>query len=255
MSSFGRTVTYQTGLPIQVSADGQPEVPIGGITIDWTTVTAVNADTTIGDGTIVPNGRKYLQYGQVLCKITSGGSAGKYGPYNSAATDGRQNVSRGQAFILNRTQLELPLFGPGVLNSDHPQVISGGLVFLDRIQAGGAGQPAINALLAAFPRMRFVEGTATLPSGVIPATLAVPTGLAAVGSAGHVALTWDAMPGALEYIVLRGTVSGGPYTEVNRVLENSYTDAVAAGTYYYVVQAVYADGTSANSAQVSGTAS
>lgn len=251
---FGRVVTGQTGLPIQVSADGQPEVPIGGITIDWSTVTAVNTDTTLADGTIVPSGRKYLLYGQVLCKETSGGNAGYYGPYLSTATDGRQTVTRGEVVILNRTQLEVPLFGPGVVNSNHPAVMTGGLAFLDRIQAGGAGQPGIASLLAAMPRLRVVEGTAVVPASNFPATLAVPTTLAGVGSAGHVALTWDAMPSALEYIVLRGTVTGGPYVEVNRALENVYTDAVAAGTYYYVVKAVYADGTSANSAQASGTA-
>lgn len=158
---FGRTATYQTGLPISVSADGRPEVPIGGITIDWSTVTAVGSDTTLDDGTIVPTGRKYLLHGTVLCKETSGGNAGQYGVYDSVATDGRQNVNRGECYVLEKTLLEVPLFGPGVVQSENPPVIEGGVVFLDRVQVGGAGQPTVAQLLAAFPRMRFVEGAKT----------------------------------------------------------------------------------------------
>lgn len=158
---FGYHATFQTGLPIQVSADGQPEAPIGGITIDWSTIPAVDTDTTLDDGTIVPTGRKYLRYGQVLCKETSGGNSGQYGPYDAAASDGRESVNRGECYVLNRTQLEVPLFGPGVVNSVSPQVIDGGQVFLDRILCGDTGLPTVADILAAFPRMRFVEGTLT----------------------------------------------------------------------------------------------
>ena len=156
---FGRTATYQTGIPIQVSADGQPEAVLGGITIDWSTVVAVTADTTLADGTIVPNGRKFLLYGQVLCKITA---SGMYGPYLSTALDGRQTLTRSEVVILNRTQLEVPLFGAGVTNSQNPQVFEGGMAFLDRIMtttAGDANNPTITALLAVMPRLRVVEGT------------------------------------------------------------------------------------------------
>jgi hypothetical protein len=67
MPSYGIfNVGNQTGRPVRVSADGSPERKAGGITIDWTTVTAVSADTTLADGTFVPNGGKYLRYGQVV---------------------------------------------------------------------------------------------------------------------------------------------------------------------------------------------
>jgi hypothetical protein len=54
-----------------------------------------------------------------------------------------------------------------------------------------------------------------------------------------VALTWAASTG---YNVYRGTVSGGPYTEINSALDSttSDTDSTVQGgqTYYYVVTAV-----------------
>ena len=59
-----------------------------------------------------------------------------------------------------------------------------------------------------------------------------------------VALTWNAStsPNVVGYNVYRGTVSGGPYTQINSALDltTSYTDStVQAGqTYYYVVTAV-----------------
>lgn len=59
-----------------------------------------------------------------------------------------------------------------------------------------------------------------------------------------VALNWNAStgPGVVGYNVFRGSVSGGPYSQINSALEAStaYTDnSVAAGqTYYYVVTAV-----------------
>jgi hypothetical protein len=41
----------------------------GGVTIDWSTVTAVSADTTLPDGTVVKNGDKYLRFGQPVTEI------------------------------------------------------------------------------------------------------------------------------------------------------------------------------------------
>lgn len=73
MTSFGpQTLGLSFGTPIAVLAnlDGVKWAPIG-LTIDWTTVTAVtSADVTLPDGLVVKIGYKGLRYGQVLCKIT-----------------------------------------------------------------------------------------------------------------------------------------------------------------------------------------
>jgi hypothetical protein len=70
MPSYGRQVLTTTGIPVMVlanleDADWKP----GGITIDWSTVTAVSADTTLADGTVIPNGQKGIEFGTILCDI------------------------------------------------------------------------------------------------------------------------------------------------------------------------------------------
>ncbi len=86
---------------------------------------------------------------------------------------------------------------------------------------------------------------------------APPTGLTAnPGSCGSgtITLSWNASSGATSYNVLRSTTSGGPYSTIAPgVTGTSYVDSgrTAGVTYYYVVQAVNANGASANSSQAS----
>jgi hypothetical protein len=82
-----------------------------------------------------------------------------------------------------------------------------------------------------------------------------PTGLTATPGNAQVSLSWSASSGATSYNVERGTASGGPYTTVSSPATTSYVDmAVTNGTtYYYVVTATNANGTSGNSSQVSAT--
>lgn len=87
---------------------------------------------------------------------TPGTGSGKFGPYDSAAADGRQTLSRGDAFVLNKTVLESePL-------SDHPGAMEGGLWFKERILATNAAHslaagPTFTELETVFPRMRYAE--------------------------------------------------------------------------------------------------
>jgi chitodextrinase len=70
---------------------------------------------------------------------------------------------------------------------------------------------------------------------------ALPTGLTAAGASGQVTLEWDDSPAAdlSEYVVLRSTTPGGPYTYLAGVTDSAYTDAeVSDGTtYHYVIEA------------------
>src|SRR5438309_7272564 len=88
-------------------------------------------------------------------------------------------------------------------------------------------------------------------------TLAAPTGPSATGGT-SIVLNWTATTStyASGYHVLRGTASGGPYSQIAQVTPRStvtYTDTPAAGTYYYVVRAYYQNWESANSSQASAT--
>jgi hypothetical protein len=92
-----------------------------------------------------------------VATTTPGNAAGgKYGPYDPAATDGRQTLARGACFILNKTMREL-----WERSSDHPPVLYGGLVFRGRLLATAgthslAAGPTFAELEAAFPRLAYV---------------------------------------------------------------------------------------------------
>jgi beta-galactosidase len=106
------------------------------------------------------------------------------------------------------------------------------------------------------PRTNTTTSCTTLPSA--------PTGLGATVSSGVVSLTWTAVnPPANctinSYSIYRSTTSGFAASSSNQIASGvgsaSYADTsvAASTTYYYVVEAVDADGASAASAQASAT--
>jgi fibronectin type 3 domain-containing protein len=90
-----------------------------------------------------------------------------------------------------------------------------------------------------------------------PSAPPVPTGLTATAGNAQVALSWNASSGATAYDVKRSTVSGTGYATISSPTGTSYTNTGLTNgtTYYYVVAAKNANGSSANSGQVSGTPS
>lgn len=152
----GRQVIGTIGGFLQLTADGEPVPKVAGVTIDWATVAAVSgSDVTLSDGQVIKVGEKYLRYGQVVCRITSGG---KYGPYDPAAADGREAAPvRGRAFLVNRTALQIEPM------DEYPEVIEGGRVYRARIIQSEAVAhtlalgPTFAELNAAFPDLRYVE--------------------------------------------------------------------------------------------------
>lgn len=160
---YGRSsLTNNNIFPTRVSTDGSPSYKTAGVTIDWTTVTAVNADTTLGDGSIVRNGQKFLRYGQILTMITA---SKQYGPYDPNATDGRQTLTRGECFILDETVLQYSSGSPllGATNDQTGSLLDGGPVWLARILQSGvasaslAAGPTLANLLTAFPSIKLVR--------------------------------------------------------------------------------------------------
>ena len=86
---------------------------------------------------------------------------------------------------------------------------------------------------------------------------AAPAGLTATGGAGQVTLAWNAVAGATSYPVSRATAASGPFTQIAAPAATTYTDTAVAGgtTYYYVVQAIVPQGTTAQSSVASATPS
>lgn len=93
--------------------------------------------------------------------------------------------------------------------------------------------------------------------GAIPPP-SVPTGLTATGGDSQISLTWTASAGALGYVVMRSTASGGPFTDpVGYPSTNSFVDTSANNgtTYFYQVASFNLNGVSANSGTVQATPS
>jgi len=110
---------------------------------------------------------------------------------------------------------------------------------------------AVNSA-GASPATAQVSATPTAPLQVPNA----PTGLIAVAGNQTVSLNWNASAGATSYTVARSTVNGGPYTVIASgltALSFLNTGLVNGTTYFYVVRAVNAAGSSGNSTQVSAT--
>ncbi|HZP25872.1 MAG TPA: hypothetical protein VFB90_02380 [Dehalococcoidia bacterium] len=91
------------------------------------------------------------------------------------------------------------------------------------------------------------------------ATLQPATSLTATVTDNSINLSWTASTStfATGYNILRGTASGGPYSQIAQVTPRTtvtYSDTTAAvgTTYFYVLQTYYQSWVSANSNQVSG---
>ena len=93
----------------------------------------------------------------------------------------------------------------------------------------------------------------------LTAAPAAPSALTATAlSSTSIKLTWtDNASNESNFVVARSTVSGGPYTDIATLAANTtgYTNTGLSGstTYYYVVRATNAGGSSANTAQASAT--
>lgn len=101
---------------------------------------------------------------------------------------------------------------------------------------------------------RLINNGGETPVEVAPLA---PTNVKAKAGDAKVELSWNKSTGADSYVVHRSTTDGGPYTAVDTVTTLSYTDTdvVNGTTYYYVITAVNAVGSSPNSLQVSATPS
>lgn len=100
----------------------------------------------------------------------------------------------------------------------------------------------------------FTESMGVTSNAFSTDTLDPPTSLVSSGTTTTI-LDWTATPDtyAAGHRVFRGTVSGGPYSQVGEVTPRTtttYTESPAPGTYYYVLRAYVQNWESADSAQV-----
>ena len=103
----------------------------------------------------------------------------------------------------------------------------------------------------------FTDNDSVTPNDFASDTLAPPTAMGATGGA-SVDLSWTATADTYAdgHRVLRGTASGGPYSQIAEVTPRTtttYTDSPAAGTYYYVLRSFFENWESANGNEASAT--
>jgi hypothetical protein len=107
-----------------------------------------------GSAALLTGGTPTLAYAVVI----AGGNNGRYGPYDPAASDGRQTLTRGSCFLVNTTMRETDLL------SNHPPVLDGGRIWKARVlQSGGATHtlalgPTLAEFEAAFPQISYADG-------------------------------------------------------------------------------------------------
>ena len=104
----------------------------------------------------------------------------------------------------------------------------------------------------------FTDSDSVTPNDFASDTLDPATILTAPVSGSDVNLSWTATVDtyATGHRVLRGTASGGPYSQIAEVTPRTtttYTDSPADGTYYYVLRAFYQNWESVNGNEASAT--
>lgn len=159
---YGRNVlSGNTVYGTRASATGNPDYKAGGVTIDWSLVTAASGDVTLGDGSIIKDGQKYLRYGQIITMVTS---SKKYAPYDPDLTQGNELLVRGRCFIVDQTVLQYDAGNAGLsaVNDHIGGVFDGGSIIFERILQSGVAShskvlgPTKAEFLAAFPDVQLV---------------------------------------------------------------------------------------------------
>ena len=114
--------------------------------------------------------------------------------------------------------------------------VTDGSIYSYSVTATSAGGTSTNSVSAA-----------AVPLPAPPAS--APGSFVGLFNGVNVVLNWSSVPGAVGYIIRRGTNSAGPFTYVQNITPTTFTDSgLNIGlTYYYQVSAVNAAGVSTNS--------
>ena len=166
----------------------------------------------------------------------------------SAMTANPSSLSFGSVNVGSNSSLSVTIQNTGNSNITISGVTTSGAGFsANGVAAGTTLTPSQSTTLNAVfdpAAAGSVSGTVTVNSNASsPATVSL-SGTGAQSISHSVALSWtaSASSGVTGYNVYRGTITSGPYTKVNSLLDSAtlYTDAtvLSSQTYYYFVTAV-----------------
>lgn len=123
----------------------------------------------------------------------------------------------------------------------------------ETVSGSGVWSATVDAVSYTFTT---ATGVLEVSGGTAVVLPSVPGSVAASAGNAQVSLTWSASSNATGYLVKRSTTSGSGYATVaSDVTATSYVDTGLTNgtTYYYLIEAANALGTSGNSAEVSAT--
>jgi len=110
------------------------------------TITIYSSTVTLDD-----DSRRLVPAGSLVCKITSGTGADKYGPYLKTASDGRESVTEGSARIAVAGH-DVTLGDKAIAGWFHNCVFDKSELTPNGVSLHGA---SLTSLTAAFPRCTF----------------------------------------------------------------------------------------------------
>lgn len=164
MGNLGRTVQpARSGYDFSIIAGADVEWLMGGVTFDWSLVTAVAVDTTYPDGRVVRAGQKALRYGQFVTRITGGGAA--------VAT--LNNTPTGGTFTLSVTAAGTTSTTTAIAYNAIGSTVQAAILALPNVATTVTGTPGTSYLIVLPPWLQdgvISIGTASLTGG--SATLA-----------------------------------------------------------------------------------
>ena len=234
----------------------------GGSTIPLNTITLTNSVTgTSYTDTSPTNGSLYSYSVSATNTVGSSGDSTAAsttpvavtpatGPASFTATPGTQKVTLNWSAVTGATGYLLQV----ATTPGGPYTYVTSISSLSYTDGSQADNTTYYYVVAAINSGGISSNSAEVSATTAPAA---PIGFAATAGSTQVALSWTATTAATSYRIQRGTATGGPYTTVGTSsgtssIDNGLTNGTA---YYYVVNAVNANGTSVNSAELKVTPS
>lgn len=259
---FGNGLTFASGKYLTVPSSATLDVASGSFTVAaWIKPTATTVqriinkyngttgfqfdiNAAVGGSTNTAGNLRFILKGNVTHDLSVAGTLGTGGWKHIAATVDRASTQKMLRLYVDGVQKGTKDITTLTSSLTNTSALLIGSYASAGYYTGIMDEPIVYTRLLSAAEIKTLSGVPQNPT-------------ATTNQVGKVTLGWTAVPGAASYRVSRSSTSGGPYTLLASPTTASYVDNAGAGTYYYVIQAVFTGNggfTSQISAQVTGTA-
>jgi len=145
---------------IQAALVALSTVGAGNATVTGTGPFVITFAASLGDVTVTLGVGSLTGGTATLAETRSGSLTKKWGPYDPAATDGRQTLTRGNAVIVEKTVFEKDNLGLDITDHTLIGAVEGGIFWRNRLiattgSASLANGPTFSNLETLFPMLRY----------------------------------------------------------------------------------------------------